>query len=777
LAVFAANSEANATIEVLVVGPPNSTVTVSEEIGASRTVVKSVALGPAAPGQQASFALLTENAAIPAQRVRIPALCGRRTRKFVAVSSGVPDARSEVLTPNCRKRFALAVPRTGATGAQVAATITDHFKLGDVQPTFCVTPPGAAQSCGPVAFSAGSSQATRNITLDRPGLWQVRLEGPPGESPSPSQTIDRTIAVGVTAPPAPGLLTNVAVYGDSIMSQVITPLEDKWPAHVKLDRNLVGGSGLTDAGAKWLQKAADRTNALKPKLSVVLLGGGDGGPIGDFACCDASWIFLYAYFYVKPMYDNLARHGGKVVWVLNPTPEQALKREVVVAVEQAVRAVLPPAAIVDLGDTLSPGGVYTPTVPVNGVPTRVRAEDGLHLSLAGADLGADKVVAAAGSLPQDPALNRVPVCNGFGGSITVGQSVVGGSCLDSDGDNVDLEIIQQPTKGTATVTGRFTSRPELTYTAAQQGSDSFKFRATDGQAGAPEITVSVNNVPVSTNAAPVCSGAPKTVTVGQSVNLGGCTDADGDPLQLAVTQPPTGGSVQVTGQGGGNPQVTYTATQPGPDTVKFKANDGKADSAVATVTTTNVPGVTNAAPVCTQTSLVATVGVPRDFTCTDADGDALSYAVEQVPARGVATGGAGVLRYRATGTGLDSFRFHATDGHASSAPVTVTTFNVAAPLLPPTPPPVQPPPTPKPKAPCAGLSGKRLAKCKLDRKVAKSCEKLKGKKRTVCAKRIRALEKCKKINQGTRQGVTRHRKCVRAAKAIGKPARKAKRRT
>ena len=489
------------------------------------------------------------------------------------------DARSEVLTPNCRKHFALAVPRTGALGAQVQATVTDQFKLGDVQPTVCVTPPGAADICGPVAFPAGSSQANRNITLDRPGLWHVRLEGPPGESPGPSQTIDRTIAVGVTAPPAPGLPTNVAIYGDSIMSQVITPLEDKWPLHVKVDRNLGPGAALTDASYNWVQKAADRTNALRPKLSVVLLGGGDGGPIGSYPCCGADWIFLYAYFYVKPMYDNLVSKGGKALWVLNPTPELASKREIVTAVEQAVRAVVPAASIVDLGDTLSPGDTYTPTIPVNGVPTRVRAEDGLHLSLAGADIAADKVVAAGGSLPQDPAVNRVPVCNGFGGNITVGQSIVGGSCLDADGDNVDLQITQQPTKGTATVTNGFTSHPELSYTATQPGTDAFKFRATDGQTTSPEITVGVTNVPVSTNAAPVCTGAPKTVTVGQSAALGGCTDPDGDPVQIAITQSPANGTAQVTGQGGSNPQVSYTATQAGSDTVKFKANDGKADSA------------------------------------------------------------------------------------------------------------------------------------------------------------------------------------------------------
>ena len=187
------------------------------------------------------------------------------------------------------------------------------------------------------------------------------------------------------------------------------------------------------------------------------------------------------------------------------------------------------------------------------------------------------------------------------------------------------------------------------------------------------------------------------------------------------------------------------------------------------MTTTNVAG--NAAPVCTQQAVVATVGVARDFTCTDPDGDALSYVVEQAPARGVATGG-GVLRYLADEPGprqrpvprvgrprqLGPRYEHDLQRRRAARAVAEA--------------PRQPAANAKPKVPCAGLSGKRLAKCKLDRKVAKSCGKLKGKKKTICGKRIRALEKCKKINQGTRQGVVRHRKCVRAAKAIGKPVKK-----
>src|SRR5213079_2129717 len=63
------------------------------------------------------------------------------------------------------------------------------------------------------------------------------------------------------------------------------------------------------------------------------------------------------------------------------------------------------------------------------------------------------------------------------------------------------------------------------------------------------------------------------------------SDADGDALQYIITQPPAHGNVTVavqTGMASYSPAANYC----GPDSFKFKVNDGKCDSAEATVSIT-----------------------------------------------------------------------------------------------------------------------------------------------------------------------------------------------
>src|SRR5207237_788513 len=71
------------------------------------------------------------------------------------------------------------------------------------------------------------------------------------------------------------------------------------------------------------------------------------------------------------------------------------------------------------------------------------------------------------------------------------------------------------------------------------------------------------------------------------------TDANGDPLTAALSAGPTHGTLTL------NPDGSFTYTPAtgytGPDSFTYKANDGVADSNVATValTVTNVPVVAN----------------------------------------------------------------------------------------------------------------------------------------------------------------------------------------
>src|SRR5262249_3106557 len=104
------------------------------------------------------------------------------------------------------------------------------------------------------------------------------------------------------------------------------------------------------------------------------------------------------------------------------------------------------------------------------------------------------------------------------------------------------------------------------------------------------------------------AGPAQTVFVGTQVQLDGSksSDADGDPLTFSwsfLTVPP-GSMATLSGPSTVHP--TFTVDRPGAYVVQLIVNDGKVDSAPATVTisTTNSPPVANAGP--NQTVFVGT---------------------------------------------------------------------------------------------------------------------------------------------------------------------------
>jgi hypothetical protein len=85
------------------------------------------------------------------------------------------------------------------------------------------------------------------------------------------------------------------------------------------------------------------------------------------------------------------------------------------------------------------------------------------------------------------------------------------------------------------------------------------------------------------------------------------------------------------------------------------------------------------------------------------------------------------------------------------------------------PPPPASAPTPttisaKRRPPCAGLTGKRRARCLLDRQVARKCGAKHGKKRKACAKRVRAMARCRALPKKTRRQRAARTRCLSAAR-------------
>ena len=183
----------------------------------------------------------------------------------------------------------------------------------------------------------------------------------------------------------------------------------------------------------------------------------------------------------------------------------------------------------------------------------------------------------------------------------------------------------------------------MTYTPAANynGPDSFTFKANDGTVDSNVATVTitvtaVNDAPVAPRRGHDGRGhAPVTIAV-----LANDSDLDGDTLLLIAASGPAHGTLAMNRDG----TVTYTpaANYNGADSFTYKANDGTADSNIATVTVT-VTAV-NDAPVAvadsysTNEDTALTVAAPGVLANdTDVDGGTLTAVLGTGPANGTLT--------------------------------------------------------------------------------------------------------------------------------------------
>lgn len=397
LAILAANSTSEGAIDALVIGPGSGTVQVYEVVNGKREhrLDAHLSVGVQVPdGRFLGYVQLS--------RIGL-ASCTNRTREYVVTGTGPGGtpltANSNVRTHSCRRRFKLGAPATTSKGRRVSLKVTDAFKLGDVSPKLCVKPPGRGSSCSFVSIPNGGSVGSKRVAFTKTGIWKVELRGPGG------QVLKKSISVGLPAVPV-GLDPAVMLYGDSIMEQLSVPIEDGLPASALVESRLKGGGGLADPQFDWIALAQARTKALKPKVSAVLLGGGDGDVLRNpltgaiVPCCGDGWITAYSAR-IQEMLGVLTEGGGRAIWILNPIPDNPGRAPVVAAVGAAARRAVPNvprSRIVDLASILSPGGVYTDTIVHEGRPVVVGAGDGLHLTVAGADIGAAPVLSAIGRL-------------------------------------------------------------------------------------------------------------------------------------------------------------------------------------------------------------------------------------------------------------------------------------------------------------------------------------------------------------------------------------------
>lgn len=167
---------------------------------------------------------------------------------------------------------------------------------------------------------------------------------------------------------------------------------------------------------------------------------------------------------------------------------------------------------------------------------------------------------------------------------------------------------------------------------------------------------------------------PQTLTTPEDtplpITLAG-TDPDGDALTFVVLTQPSHGTLSGTA-----PNVVYTPAPgySGPDTFTFRVDDGRAQSAPATVSITVTPG--DDPPQAFDSHVYTDEDVPVALVlgASDPDGDPLTYTLVGLPAHGTLSGTAPNLSYQPAANfhGEDRLTFRVNDGHGDSNLATVT---------------------------------------------------------------------------------------------------------
>lgn len=226
---------------------------------------------------------------------------------------------------------------------------------------------------------------------------------------------------------------------------------------------------------------------------------------------------------------------------------------------------------------------------------------------------------------------------------------------DTEDDNTaSIEIYLRPT--TATLFAGFVG-PQ-THNYGKGGGAATIFRMTT--MGPP----SSNQPPVAVSGTlSAIAGVAKT---GQLA----ATDAESNPLTFRKTGDPAKGTVVIQASG----SFVYTASvgQTGPDSFRFRANDGQSDSNEGTISVTISAPPPNAVPVAVKSNFSVSQDdlLTNTVMGTDADNDPLSFAVGSGPSQGVLSlrpDGSFSYRPNSRFTGEDSFSFTVNDGKVTSA--------------------------------------------------------------------------------------------------------------
>ncbi len=457
------------------------------------------------------------------------------------------------------------------------------------------------------------------------------------------------------------------------ISSTDTPIPGSWlgtPHDFRIDWATTGFTYWID-GIQVASHPIGITASMRPLASDATVGAG---------AVTVDWVRLTPYAGSGTFLSRVLDAGATVAW-LNATWSASVPAGTSLALS------------VRTGNTPVPDSTWTAFTPLASSGSAVgRSSRYLQYqaSLAATDPGQTPALQAVTfqySANSPPVASNDAYSTAEDNPLTVAAPGVLANDTDPDGNSLTVALVSGPAHGTLTLnaTGGFTYTPAANY----NGSDSFTYKANDGQLDSNVATVSltvttVNDPPAAGNDS-YTTAEDTPLTVSAPGVLGNDTDVDGDPLTAVLVSGPSHGTLTLNSTGG----FTYTpaANYNGSDSFTYKANDGQADSNVATVSLTVTP--VNDPPVASNDTYGARKNVTLNAAApgvlgndTDVDGDPLTAVLVSGPSHGTLTLNAnGSFTYTpATDyTGSDSFTYKDSDGQAFSNVATVS-LTVTAPV-------------------------------------------------------------------------------------------------
>ncbi|MBF0339878.1 MAG: tandem-95 repeat protein [Magnetococcales bacterium] len=236
-------------------------------------------------------------------------------------------------------------------------------------------------------------------------------------------------------------------------------------------------------------------------------------------------------------------------------------------------------------------------------------------------------------------------------------------------------ILQNGSKGVATISNAATGAYTYTPNANANGTDSFTFKAGDGIADSNTATITVNITPV--NDAPVTASGTLTVhknTAGSGQLL--ATDIDSSNRTYSIVENGVKGKAVITNALSGAYTYTPDTDKTGTDTFTFQVSDGLENSNISTVTVTI--NASSDTPMANNGLLSVDEDTPASgkLSGSDPDGEGVNFTIVTNGTKGTATiTGAKTGDYlytpNANATGSDTFTFQVSDGHVKSNTATI----------------------------------------------------------------------------------------------------------